>query len=76
MVHTASTFMMSVLTLYAFYRYFLRQIDFFEEVLYVHLNIEVLFLGYMFMIIYIGSAVTSKVTSEVQFAIYKIMQRI
>lgn len=61
MVNIGATFVLSILTWYTLYRYFLHPNAFYTDLLIVHFSILSFFSVFTTVVIYIGSLVRSKV---------------
>lgn len=62
MFNVGFTFIFSVLCLYTFYRYYFEQNDTLKQLSYVHLDWQIFYLFYTFMLINAGSKIASNVS--------------
>lgn len=67
MVHTAATFVQSVLTFYSFYRYILQRDDFFKEILLTYFQWQLYYLALTITVIYTANLLTKEVKYSKDF---------
>lgn len=64
MFNVAVTFVFSVLSFYTFYRFIVDPNEFFKQVALIHFFWQSFYLIYVFMVIYVGSVIKSKVMNR------------